>query len=91
MDQTIEQATQVKARHEKSLLKLANVIGVGVGLKEINRQLTDQIAIVVNVTEKKPLSALAARDVVPPQLEGIPTDVQEVGQFKAQKSGRGYG
>jgi len=82
-DQTIEHALKVKARYEKSLLKLPNVIGVGVGFKEQDNQLTDQIAIIVNVTEKKPLTELSPRDVIPPKLDGVITDVQEVGQIKA--------
>ena len=79
----IEQAMNIKARYEKSLLKLANVIGVGVGFKEINNELTDRIAIIVNVTEKKPLAELSAHDIVPQELDGVITDVQEVGQIKA--------
>jgi hypothetical protein len=81
--QMIEQATRIKTIYEKKLLKLANVVGIGVGFKEKEGQLTDQIAIIVNVTEKKPLTELSAQDVIPPELDGVITDVQEVGQIKA--------
>lgn len=86
MDQekAIERATKIKARYEQRLLKLANVVGVGVGLKEIDGVFTDQIAIIANVTQKKPLSELAIRDVVPTELDSVITDVQEVGHIKAQ-------
>jgi len=81
--QAIEQVKQVKARHQAALLKLANVVGVGVGFKEKNNQWTDQLALIINVTQKKPLADLAPEDVVPLEIDGIITDVQEVGQIKA--------
>ncbi len=79
----IRQVREVKARHEKALLKLANVVGLGVGFKEIKNTTTTQIALIVNVTEKKALIDLAAKDIIPPQLDDIVTDVQEVGHIKA--------
>ena len=82
-DQVIKQAIAVKARRESELLELANVVGVGIGFKEINQELTDQIAIIVNVIEKMALVDLAAEDIVPPDLDGVSTDVQEVGQLTA--------
>jgi hypothetical protein len=80
--QTLEKIRQVKARHEQALLKLANVVGVGIGYKEKEGRLTGQLALIVNVSQKKPLSELAGRDVVPPEIEGVPTDVQEVGEIR---------
>ena len=77
----IEQIRQVKARYQTQLLKLANVEGVGVGFKQINRQITDQLALIVNVSRKVPLTQLAPDDVVPPHIDGVATDVQEMGHF----------
>ena len=82
-DQIIRQIAEVKNRYETELFELANVVGVGVGYKEIAHELTDQIALIVSVTEKKALSELAVEDVVPAELNGVLTDVQEVGQLKA--------
>jgi hypothetical protein len=81
--QVIKQVIVVKARHEPELLELANVVGVGIGFKEVNQELTDQIAIIVNVIKKMALVDLAAEDIVPPDLDGVSTDVQEVGQLTA--------
>ena len=39
--------------------------------------------MIVSVTKKKALSELAVEDVVPAELNGVLTDVQEVGQLKA--------
>lgn len=82
-DQPIEQAQKIKAKYEQELLKLANVVGVGVGYKVVGGQPTNTISIVANVTAKKPLGQLAWQDIVPVELDGMLTDVQEVGRFKA--------
>ena len=82
-NQAIERTKLVKARHEKALMQLPNVVGVGVGFKEKDGQWTDQIAIVVNVRKKIPLADLSAEDVVPLELDDVVTDVQETGEIKA--------
>ncbi len=82
-NQAIEQARQAKEQHQKALLKLANVVGIGIGLKETGRAITDQIAVIVNVLEKKPISALLPDDIVPTQIDNVVTDVQETGPIKA--------
>ena len=82
-NQVFELLLQIKVRYEKDLLTRANVIGVGVGFKYIRGQATNQPAIIANVTQKKPLAELAEQDVVPPELEGAMTDVQEIGKISA--------
>ena len=81
--QELERVQQIKYKYEHALLKLANVVGVGVGLKVVDGHVTETLSVVTDVTEKKPLAELAPRDVVPVQLEGVLTDVQEVGHIKA--------
>lgn len=81
--QDIHQVMQVKQKYQRVLMNLANVVGVGVGFKYVNGQRTDTLSVVANVTKKMPLAELADRDVVPSELEGVLTDVQEVGTFKA--------
>jgi hypothetical protein len=82
-NQAIEQVKKIKARYEKELMKLANVVGVGVGFKHKNGRPTNEVALVVNVSEKKPSADLSKQDLVPSELEGVPVDVQEVGKIKA--------
>ena len=82
-NEAIDQVRAVKARHEAKLLALPNVVGVGVGLKEKDGQFTNQIAIIVNVSKKKPLVDLPPNALVPPEIEGIITDVQQTGEMKA--------
>jgi hypothetical protein len=82
-NQAIERAMQAKAKYEQELMERANVVGVGIGFKYKNGQPTDVLAVVTNVTQKKSLADLAQEDVVPTELDGVPTDVQEVGIIKA--------
>ncbi len=82
-EKAIQRAMEVKARYEATLLKKANVVGVGVGFREQNGKLTDEIALVVNVTRKLPATQLSAQDVIPAKIEGIPVDVRETGAIRA--------
>lgn len=82
-EEEIERVTTVKYKYEKRLIKLANVVGIGVGFKFTRGQRTEILSVVANVSEKKPLSELAEQDVVPTELDGVVTDVQEVGHIKA--------
>ncbi len=82
-DEALERVLQVKRQYEKVLLARANVIGVGVGFKTEHGQPTDTLAVVVNVTHKRTVAELAQEDLLPTELDGVPVDVQEVGQIKA--------
>ena len=82
-DKGIQQAIAVKARHEANLMKKAYVVGVGVGFRERDGQLTDEIALVVNVTRKLPAAQLSLQDIIPAEIEGIPVDVRETGEIRA--------
>jgi len=74
---------QVMSRHQAALLGKRNVVGVGIGFKEKNQQLTDEIAIVVSVKHKLPQNEIGGADLIPAELEGVPVDVREVGEIRA--------
>jgi hypothetical protein len=80
----IERATEVKRRYQAELLSKANVVGAGIGFEYKEGQKTDRVAVVVMVRRKLPLAQLAPQDVIPEELEGVPVDVQEVGEIRAQ-------
>ncbi len=82
-DKTIQQAMAVKARHEAYLMKKANVVGVGIGFRERDGRLTDEVALVVNVTRKLPVAQLSPQDVIPGEIEGVLVDVHETGEIRA--------
>ena len=73
----------VKAKYERRLLKKRNVVGVGIGYREIGDQLTQQIVITVLVEKKQPLDSLHKRDIIPSELDGVRVDVREVGEMRA--------
>jgi hypothetical protein len=78
------QAVRVKQLHERALLAKANVLGVGVGLRQSSGASGAEVAVVVLVRRKVPASQLAPQDRIPVEIEGIPVDVQEIGTVEAR-------
>jgi hypothetical protein len=68
----------VKDKYEQRLMQLPNVTGVGVGEK------VGKPVIKVFVTRKVDKSALRPNEVVPDQLDGYQTDVEEIGVVTTQ-------
>ncbi len=80
---TLGWVRQVKAKYEAVLLSKKNVVGVGIGFREIGGQMTDQMALIVSVTKKLPAGELSAADQIPTAIEDVPVDVKEVGEIRA--------
>jgi hypothetical protein len=83
IDELIQHAIAVKTRYESRLMQKANVTGVGIGYREQGGKLTDEIALVVNVTHKLPHDQLALEDLIPSEIEGVPVDVRETGEIRS--------
>ncbi|NLF03346.1 MAG: hypothetical protein GX601_20475, partial [Anaerolineales bacterium] len=81
--ENIRRLRSVKAAYEAELMRRANVVGVGIGMRVRNGQPTDEPVIVVSVTHKVPPSLLRAQDVIPAELDGVPVDVQDTGSLTA--------
>src|SRR3954467_9276949 len=60
------------------LEQIPGVIGVGIGLKQIDGKLTDQICFRVYVHAKKEAGEVPADEIIPAQIQGFPTDVLKV-------------
>lgn len=73
----------VKARYERRLLRKRNVVGVGIGYREVEGQLTEQMVLTVMVEKKVPRDSLRKRDIIPSELDGVQVDVREVGMMQA--------
>ena len=73
-NQRRQEVSRVKAEHEQELLDLANVTGIFTGTKVTGGVDTGTVAIVVTVSEKKDV---AAKQRIPAEINGIPTDVIE--------------
>lgn len=71
------QIRPVKQRVEDELLSRAGVTGVDIAEKISNGEPTGRMAIVVYVKQKKAKRALAANELIPEEIDGIPTDVIE--------------
>ena len=69
---------EVVRKYEEQLMRLPNVVGVGIGEKG------GRNVIKVFVTRKMPESALQPQEIVPKWLEKYETDVEEIGVITAQ-------
>jgi len=83
MSVDINRAVSVKQQNLAHLIKRRNVVGVGVGFKESEGVVTDELVVTINVAKKVPVAQLAESDKVPRDLEGVKTDVVETGRFLA--------
>jgi len=79
----VERILAVKAKYEQTLMRKKNVVGLGVGYRERGGEITDQMVLTVMVRQKEQRSRLRSRDLIPPELDGVPVDVKEVGKLRA--------
>lgn len=68
----------VKMKHEEQLMRLPNVTGVSISIKQGKK------AIKVFVTRKVPVSSLRPEEIIPEKLEGFEVDVEEIGNVTLQ-------
>ena len=83
MDVELDRAISTKRQNLNHLITRNNVVGVGVGYKETEGTITDEVAVIVNVAKKIPKAQLTESDTVPCDLDGVKTDVVETGRFLA--------
>ena len=62
---------------------IENIQGIGVGIRSAAGVYTGELAVKVFVREKAPLSRLNRDFAVPSSINGMPTDVEEVGELSA--------
>jgi hypothetical protein len=67
---------------EQELLANPNVLHVSVGLKETNGTVSDQLCVRVYVKHKKDRASVPADELIPTEVNGVPTDVNTVGEFE---------
>ena len=73
---------RVKEQWKDYLLQKQNVVGVGVGYKETGGIKTEDLSVVVFVRKKVSKAALSPRDVIPSLIDGVVTDVIQVGNIE---------
>lgn len=74
---------EVKSKYERQLLSKPNVVGVMTGYKIRGRERVNDQSIVCLVEKKLAAAELRKRDLVPPTISEIPTDVVQVGKLRA--------
>ena len=80
----IEAMKAVKRKYGESLRSLPHVKFLGIGPKIRGGRPTGEMSVKVYVDEKLDEEELAEGDRVPPDLEGIPTDVEVADKFRAR-------
>ena len=79
---SFEKVKQIKMKYEKKLLGKENVVGVGIGKKNM----TDELCIKVYVSIKKEENQLEQDAMIPKSIEGIKTDIVETGKIRFQNN-----
>ena len=80
VQEALAKIVKVKAAHEDELFKFPGVHTISVQPKTTNGVRTPEFAIVVYVAKKRPGNDLAPGDVIPPIIDGVSTDVVEIGR-----------
>lgn len=80
----VAQARAAKERHGARLLNLPNVVALGIGPRAAPASGAEGIAIKVFVSRKVPLEQLQPHEVVPRELDGVPTDVEVLASLAAR-------
>src|SRR4051812_5353794 len=80
----INDVLQAQRLFMDSLLAKPNVIGVAIGLKNS----VGEPSVVVLVERKVPVAALSVAEAVPKEVNGVKTDVVEIGYVRAYDSPR---
>lgn len=81
----IKKICKCQKKHQKNLLSKSNVTSVGYGYKIKNGQITEEVCLVVGVSKKVVASQLKASDLIPSDIDGVSTDVIEVGHITIHK------
>lgn len=84
MTSELSELKAIKEKYSQMLLSLPNVTGIAVGRKKSSGCETGPLAIQVFVSHKVPVDQLPESDVVPPELDGCPTDVVVMPELTAR-------
>lgn len=68
------------------ILEKANVVGLGIGLKVKDGEITDKECLTIFVSSKMEAEMLSKDDLIPKKMGNVQTDIVEVGQIFAQSN-----
>ncbi|MDE2635190.1 MAG: hypothetical protein OXI30_02395 [Chloroflexota bacterium] len=72
---------EVQAKYDDYLMSFPNVIGTGIGYRQIKRQPSEELCLVVMVSRKLAPAKLPSEAMLPDEVENVPIDVIETGAF----------
>lgn len=75
--------SEVREKNEEALLRYPNVVGIDVSYKVKAGRPTNELCIVVYVDKKVAVEQLSASEIIPKEINGVKTDVVEVGRIEA--------
>lgn len=77
----IEKIAALQDKYSPKLMAYPHVVGIGIGLRQRQGKTTNELCLVVMVSEKLPASKLPPGGLLPRELDGIGIDVIETGAF----------
>lgn len=83
-NQYLSQARKIYAQALPNLFQRKNVVACGLGYKIRGDTLTQELSLIVSVVRKETIDALTSQDIIPQAVDGLVTDVVEVGRLRAQ-------
>lgn len=90
MSSGIDDIREVLNEVQQELLNKPHVVATGIGYKTVGGQKTNEMAIICSVDQKRAKARLAIQDLIPSQIQRIPTDVYPTGMLRAfqERTGR---
>lgn len=80
----------IEAKREKRLRSRMpddrNLLGIGVGCKEVEGKLTSSLAVRLYVQRKLPKKQLSSKETLPTKIDSMPTDVVQMAPLRARGS-----
>lgn len=86
---TFNEIRSSRKAFERRIKGIRGITGLCVGYRRVNGRRVEQLAYVVNVSRKLPLSSLASDQIIPQQYAGVRVDVQAL-RVKALDDGKRY-
>lgn len=74
---------EAKEAYKELIMAKPNVVGVGLGYKESMGEISDTLCVIAMVRRKVPRAGLAEDALIPAELNGVRTDVIQVGHLAA--------
>ena len=85
-NQIMAQAREIYQQVLPDLFRRQNVVACGLGYKTSKGQTTNDLSLIVSVSQKVPREQLMPQDIIPKSLEGMMIDVVETGHIHAQNA-----